>query len=80
MWVDPGSRRLGIGERLISELEGWARRWQAIETVLWVLAGNMEARSFYERIGFQVVEAGPDAESGARYEAIAMRRVIGRVD
>jgi ribosomal protein S18 acetylase RimI-like enzyme len=79
MWVDPGSRRLGVGERLIAELETWARHWQASETVLWVLAGNVEAKAFYERIGFHVIDSGSDADSGARYDAIAMRRTIGPV-
>jgi ribosomal protein S18 acetylase RimI-like enzyme len=76
MWVDPGSRRLGVGERLISEVEGWARGWQATETVLWVLAGNADGLAFYRRLGFEVLDAGPDAEAGDRYGAVAMRRAI----
>jgi GNAT superfamily N-acetyltransferase len=74
MWVDPGSRRLGIGARLIGELERWALGWQASETVLWVLANNPDGLAFYRRLGFEVLDAGQDAEAGARYGAVAMRR------
>lgn len=76
MWVAPGSRRQGVGERLISELEAWAQRWQATETVLWVLNRNHAALVFYQQLGFEVVESGTDAEAGARYDALAMRRAI----
>jgi GNAT superfamily N-acetyltransferase len=76
MWVDPGARRTGLGERLITELETWARRWHASETLLWVLAGNAEGLAFYRRLGFTTVEAGPDAESGMRYGAVTMHRSI----
>ena len=76
MWVEPRSRRQGVGERLIAELEAWARHWQASETVLWVLHRNDSALVFYQQLGFEVVEAGTDAEAGARYDALAMRRAI----
>ena len=77
MWVEPESRRLGVGERLISELEAWAWRWQASETVLWVLHRNHPALDFYRELGFDVLETGVDAEAGTRYGALAMRRAIG---
>jgi GNAT superfamily N-acetyltransferase len=76
MWVDPGSRRHGVGERLIGELETWAVGWQASETVLWVLASNADGLAFYRRLGFEVLESGQDAEAGARYGAICMRRAM----
>ena len=76
MWVEPGSRRMGVGERLISGLESWARGWHATETVLWVLLGNHAALRFYRRLGFDILDSGADAEAGARHGALAMRRVI----
>jgi ribosomal protein S18 acetylase RimI-like enzyme len=42
--------------------------------VLWVLAANEPAMRFYDRIGFTVLSAGPDAESGRAYGAFAMER------
>jgi GNAT superfamily N-acetyltransferase len=77
MWVDPASRRLGVGERLIDELEAWARHWNANETILWVLRRNESGLGFYRRLAFAIVDSGPDAEAGARYEAITLRRAIG---
>jgi GNAT superfamily N-acetyltransferase len=76
MWVDPGARRLGVGRELIAALEGWARGWRASETVLWVFRGNHRAVNFYLNLGFEPLEAGADAESGVRYDALAMRRRI----
>lgn len=76
MWVDPDARRVGVGRQLIDRLEDWASGWGATETVLWVLAVNEPAVKFYRDLGFEVVRAGQDAESGARFAALAMRRAI----
>ena len=76
MWVEPAARRLGVGEQLICGLETWARGWQARQTVLWVLRRNEPALDFYLRLGFEPLDSGADAEAGARYAAVAMRRAI----
>ena len=67
-----GSYRL-----LIDHLEDWARGWRAEETILWVFGANLSAIEFYRDLGFEVVRGGQDAESGARFGALAMRREIG---
>ena len=76
MWVDPSVRRLGIGRTLIEALEEWGRGWDASETILWVYGGNAAAIRFYRDLGFEAVKDGQDAESGARFGALAMRRDI----
>jgi GNAT superfamily N-acetyltransferase len=76
MWVDPSVRRLGVGRRLVAALEAWATAWGARETVLWVLGANSEAIGFYRDLGFETITIGQDADSGARFGAIAMRRAI----
>jgi GNAT superfamily N-acetyltransferase len=76
MWVDPDARRDGVGRELIARLEEWARGWDALETVLWVFAANSSALDFYRDLGFEPVREGQDAESGARFAAVAMRREI----
>jgi GNAT superfamily N-acetyltransferase len=76
MWVDPSVRRLGIGRTLIASLETWARGWDAAETILWVYGANNEAIGFYRDLGFEVIRGGADAEAGARFGALAMRRSI----
>jgi len=76
MWVDPSVRRQRVGRSLIESLEAWARGWDATETILWAYGGNAAAIRFYRDLGFEVVRGGQDAESGARFGALAMRRDI----
>ena len=76
MWVDPSVRRLGVGRTLIESLEGWGRGWDAAETILWVYGANDAAIRFYRDLGFELVRGGQDAEAGARFGALAMRRDI----
>ncbi len=76
MWVDPAARRLGVGRALIEALEAWALGWDAEDTILWVYGGNTPAIEFYRDLGFQPIRGGEDAESGARFGALAMRRAI----
>lgn len=76
MWVDPASRRLGVGRVLIDALEDWARGWDAQETILWVYGGNAAAIEFYRDLGFIPIRRGADAESGARFGAVALGRRV----
>jgi GNAT superfamily N-acetyltransferase len=78
MWVAPGARRSGVGQMLIDGLADWARNWGARRLVLWVFGANEGAHKFYERIGFTVVQDGPDAESGKSFGAFAMVRPVPR--
>jgi ribosomal protein S18 acetylase RimI-like enzyme len=52
MWVDPALRRLGIGERLVGEVRGWAAGRQARFLRLGVITGEADPTGFYERLGF----------------------------
>ncbi|CAN5850964.1 hypothetical protein BH23CHL8_BH23CHL8_10440 [soil metagenome] len=76
MWVDPGQRGSGVGRRLVETIESWGLGWGATNTLLWVYENNVEAVRFYERLGFGVERTGGDAEAGASYAALAMRRNI----
>jgi ribosomal protein S18 acetylase RimI-like enzyme len=76
MWVDPAARRMGVGGSLIEALEAWARGWDGSETILWVYGGNAAAIDFYRDLGFEIMSDGQDAESGARFGALAMRRPL----
>jgi GNAT superfamily N-acetyltransferase len=75
MWVAPGARRRGAGRRLVQAIEDWGREWGARRVVLWVIDGNNGAISFYERIGFNLLPVGPDAEAGRMHGALAMQRI-----
>lgn len=74
MWVEPESRRLGVGRVLVDAVVNWSSGWGAHRVVLWVIAGNESAMRFYERIGFRLLQDGADAESGRAYGAFAMER------
>ncbi|MEA2621240.1 MAG: hypothetical protein QOH61_150 [Chloroflexota bacterium] len=76
MWVDPEVRRLGVGRRLIEDVESWAREWGATRSVLWVFAANEPAIRFYRKLGFDLELDGDDAASGRTYGALAMSRAI----
>lgn len=53
MWVDPGWRGRGIGQRLVERVVDWARQRGMESVVLWVTEGNMPAAALYERCGFR---------------------------
>jgi GNAT superfamily N-acetyltransferase len=72
MWVAPAARRGGVGRALIDAAADWARSWGARRIVLWVTGLNESAVRFYERLGFTLVNEGPDAESGRAFGAFAM--------
>jgi GNAT superfamily N-acetyltransferase len=74
MWVAPEARRLGVGGLLVDAVNEWGSGWGAARVVLWVLAANEPAMRFYDRIGFSLLNSGPDAESGRAYGAFAMER------
>jgi GNAT superfamily N-acetyltransferase len=76
MWVAPGARRQGTGRGLVQAVEDWGREWGANRVVLWVIDGNDAAIRFYDRIGFKLLPAGPDAEAGRIHGALAMERRV----
>ena len=73
MWVAPAARRSGVGTALVDAVRDWASGWGAERIVLWVFGANESAMRFYQRIGFTLVSAGPDAESGHAFGALAMQ-------
>jgi ribosomal protein S18 acetylase RimI-like enzyme len=52
MWVDPAARRLRIGDRLVTEVRGWAAGHGARFLRLGVITAADDATRFYERLGF----------------------------
>ena len=52
VWVAPGARGHGVGDRLVAAVEAWARRAGARALRLGVLPGNDTAIALYRRHGF----------------------------
>ena len=52
MWVDPDSRRMGIGRGLLDSAIDWAKEAGATRAELWVTLGNEAAERLYEGAGF----------------------------
>lgn len=50
LWVDDGHRRCGIGQELMHRAEAFARHRGAVVSYL----RTVDARPFYERIGYRV--------------------------
>lgn len=74
MWVAPEARRLGIGASLVDAVQEWGAAWGAERVILWVLVANESAMHFYDRIGFSLLNSGPDVDSGRAHGAFAMER------
>ena len=54
VWVGPGARGRGVGDRLIAAVETWARRSDARRLTLAVILSNEAAIALYRRNGFVV--------------------------
>lgn len=52
LWVEPGSRGHGVGDRLVIEVVEWAKAAGYSQVVLWVTEGNSHAEALYGRNGF----------------------------
>ena len=52
MWVDPASRRSGVGRALVEALMEWGRSRGLYQLRLMVTSVNTVAIGFYERLGF----------------------------
>lgn len=67
--VMPPLRRLGIGEFLMRAAEAAARERGATVTSLTVERRNTDARRFYERLGYRVVDPPPVYDVAGRFSA-----------
>ena len=74
MWVDPRSRRAGVGRRLVEAVLEWARAEGATEIELGATAINRAAVEFYERLGFSDTGERHALRDGSPLEVIVMRR------
>ena len=77
MWVSPTARGRGVGDRLIEEVERWAREHGARTLRLSVMPDNSRAAVLYERHGFtDTGEPGDLLPDGVRRERV-MAKSLG---
>ena len=53
MYIEPLMKNQGIGRKLLSYCEDIAKTRGKNENVLWVFKDNIEARGFYEKMGYR---------------------------
>lgn len=76
MWIAPAGRGQGIGDRLMAQVEQWAREADAHTLQLSVADGNDNAHALYLRNGFADTDhLGDLMPDGVRHE-IVMRKKL----
>ena len=76
MWVSPDRRRQRVGERLVTDVVGWARSWGARSVILGLTEGNEDAEGFYERLGFQDTGERHPLREGSELVTRVLRLVL----
>ena len=74
--VDPDSRRLGLGQLLLSQAIAWCRQQQASILRLEVRTGNHAAIRLYEKNGFTSIGRRPRYYAHPEEDAVLMQRVF----
>lgn len=78
MWVAPVGRGRGVGDKLVRDVERWARRLDAEVLRLSVADGNAPAAGLYERHGFAYTgEVGGLMPDGVRRERVMAKALRG---
>jgi ribosomal protein S18 acetylase RimI-like enzyme len=76
IYLDPENWRKGIGRELCRYSEGLLGTRGNLSIVLWVFAGNDQARRFYEAMGFETDGASRIINPGTPLEIIRYRKDI----
>lgn len=69
LFIDPASRRLGVGRKLLAHAEGIAGRLSVD-----VNEQNLQAVGFYRHMGFAATGRSPTDDAGRPYPLLHMRQ------
>jgi RimJ/RimL family protein N-acetyltransferase len=70
IYLAPGHWRRGIGRQAMAEAERMLRARGYERAVLWVLAGNQQARCFYEALGYALDGTAKELDLGRPLTAV----------
>jgi ribosomal protein S18 acetylase RimI-like enzyme len=59
IYLSPDRQRAGLGRRLVAAVLGAQRAHGATGLLTWVIAGNRGARTFYEKLGGEILAEQP---------------------
>jgi ribosomal protein S18 acetylase RimI-like enzyme len=76
IYVTPAWWRRGIGRRLVQEAKARLITRGYEQIVIWVLAGNVSARRFYEAMGFDLDGASKTINLGAPLQAVRYAKKV----
>ena len=76
IYITPSSWRQGIGTILVQEAERMLKSRGYQDVVLWVLEDNMDARRFYEKMGFSLDGMYKMVELGKPLKAVRYRKAM----
>ena len=76
MWVDPSSRRRGVGRALVEPIGAWARDLGVGRIVLRVTEGNAAAVALYEGCGFADTGEREPLRNGSGATTMVMQRLL----
>lgn len=68
VYVDPAHRGAGLFERMLAQVDAWAREKHVDRLRLYVHADNARARAVYERCGFTLSGHVSEAAAGTELE------------
>jgi ribosomal protein S18 acetylase RimI-like enzyme len=76
IYITPDYWRKGVGSRLVDEAESMLRSRGYTQVVLWVLEDNLNARRFYERVGYRLDGAYKMVELGKPLKAVRYQKPL----
>ncbi len=78
MWVEPSSRRSGLGSDLVEVVAEWAEGEGAPVLSLGVASGNENAKRLYEKTGFSFTGESEPLQRDAHERELVMERQLDR--